>query len=193
MKQDRRFNYTLFSLVFLFLPIQAERIITSSDIARWYLDSDLVITSTLIEQQANLVRSIDTSRTDGYSFKCDILKDKYIVVIDSTLKGFSSRDTIIITTPEYSHNCRKYRITENSGIEIGETGDTIRLSSIEVVPDNCDLGHYYRIGAETKNIILLKSVLEGYETIFVMQGVKDADLLFLKHVSMKGENYFRLD
>lgn len=193
MKRALRFYKILFSLVFVFLPIHGERIITSFDIARWYHDADLVIISTLIEQQTILVRSIDTSSTGGYSIKCDFLKDKYIVVLDSTLKGYSCRDTIIITTPEYSLNCYQYKITENSLIEISETGDTTRLYSVEVMPDNYDSGNYYRIGTETKNIILLNSDREGYETIFVMHGVKDEDLEFLKEVSMKGEKYFLLE
>jgi len=190
LKGTQRFSTILICLVFILLPIYGERIITSFDIARWYLDANLVIISTLIEQKTTHVRSIDTASTGGYSIKCDFLKDKYVVVIDSILKGCTYQDTISIITPEYSINCCKYKITKNAGIEISETGDTTIFSSVEMIPDNYDSGNYFRLGAETKNIIFLKYDRNGYETIYVMRGVNDEDLKFLNEVEMKGEKYF---
>jgi hypothetical protein len=190
MNGDQKFYKILFAFVFIFLPIHGERIITSSDIAKWYLDADLVVVTTLIERQTIPIRSIDTLGAGGYSVKCDFMKDRYMVIIDSTFKGCSSQDTITVTTPEYSLNCHKYRITENSGIEVSETGDTTSLSSVEIIPDNYDSGNYFRLGTETKNIILLNYDREGYETILVMRGAKDEDLEFLNKVSREGEDYF---
>jgi len=59
-----------------------------------------------------------------------------------------------------------------------------------MIPDNYDSGNYFRLGAETKNIIFLKYDRNGYETIYVMRGVNDEDLKFLNEVEMKGEKYF---
>jgi hypothetical protein len=190
LHRTQRFPAILICSVLILLPIYGERIIDSFDIARWYLDANLVVISTLIERKTTHVRSIDTASTDGYSFKCDVLKDKYLVVIDSILKGCSNQDTIAIITPEYSINCCKYKITENAGIMVSATGDTTIMSSVEMIPDNYDSGNYFRLGTETKNIIFLKYDRNGYETIYVMHGVNDEDLQFLNEVEMKGEKYF---
>ena len=81
--------------------IIADRIITSGDIARWYLDADLVVIATLIEKDLIVVRTVDTPTMSEYRTDCDVIIEKYLLHIDSIIKGYSYNDTILVETPEH--------------------------------------------------------------------------------------------
>ena len=190
MKRNPRSCIILFYLIFQLLPVQGQvRIIEVSEIARWYLDADLVVISSLIEKESIHTRSTDRESSGGYSIKCNYWRDQYLVIIDSILKGTLKLDTIAIITPEY-FDCYKYKITENTGFDVSATGDTTFYSTSEMMPDTSELGYYFRLGAESKNIIFLKCVQNTYEIFYVMRGVNERDLKFIKKVELKGESIF---
>jgi hypothetical protein len=183
-----RFYTILILLNLILLPSQSQvRIIEGSEIARWYLDADLVIISTLLEKESIHIRSTDTQTKQDYSLKCNFSKDKYFVVIDSILKGYSDRDTITIITPEYFH-CEKYKISKNESIDI--TGNVDTTYEYEVIPYTSEAGYYFRLGEESRNIVFLKSFQKVYETVYVMHGVNNIGLKFLHEVETKGEKIF---
>ncbi len=180
----------LFYSVFTILSVQGQvRIIQGSEIARWYLDADFVIISSLIEKESIHTRSTDMESSGGYSIKCNYWRDQYLVIIDSILKGTLKLDSIAIITPEY-FDCYKYKITKNTGFDVSATGDTTFHSTNEMIPATFEPGYYFRLGAESKNIIFLKCVQNTYEIIYVMRGVNERDLKFLKKVELKGERIF---
>ncbi len=185
----KSFLFSIF-ILFIFLPIKGERIITDLDIARWYLDADLAVICTDIERNTIHIRTVDTSGLGDYSYKYDLMKDIYTIVIDSILKGHSNLDTILIITPEYSTNNSKYKISQSDNFKVTPEGDTLHFGNITVIPNNYDSFSYLRLGPGNENIVFLKNTGDSFMIIYVMRDVNNERLKFLNDVEKRGEKYF---
>lgn len=64
----------------------AAREITSLDIAKWYLDSDLVLICTVNKINTIFVSRYDSISTDNVIFSYEIIREKYLISIDSIIK-----------------------------------------------------------------------------------------------------------
>ncbi len=188
-KSMKAFLFSIF-ILFIFLPIQGERIITDLDIARWYLDADLAVICTDIERNTIHIRTVDTSGSGDYSYIYDLMKDVYTIVIDSILKGHSNLDTILIITPEYSTNNSKYKISKNDTFKVTPEGDTLHFDKMTIIPNNYGSFSYLRLGPENENIVFLKNTGDSFMIIYVMRDVNNERLKFLNDVKKRGEKYF---
>lgn len=181
-------------LVLLHFSIEfadANRIITSDDIARWYLDANLVAISTLLEIDTILLRTVDTIGMGERRIHYDIVKERYRMHIDSIIKGHSHQDTIIVETPEHPVGCYEYTIKDSGDMHISETGDTMFISVMEMFLTTGCTDSYFKVLNSSASIVFLK-LKDGYfETYYVDNEISERSLSFLREVDAKGEAYFK--
>jgi hypothetical protein len=70
-------------LIILFLPVAAfsARIISQFEIARWYLDADLVIVCSVQKTDTIFVSRFDSLKADGFRIQYDMVQEKYPLLL----------------------------------------------------------------------------------------------------------------
>jgi hypothetical protein len=159
--------------IFLFYPIgKSERIIQLSDIANWYIESDIVLIAgvTWID---TVYTNIDTVNiTPEYFEICMYGQEKYGLRIDSIIKGNYKKDTITVNTPEF---CVK------DSYSVRYSGASINFSEF-------NSGTWYKLKKKDDKIILIKNIIpDRYEVLYSMQK-NSYNLSFLDSVKLYGSN-----
>ena len=116
---------SIFILLFLFYYSgQACRLITNFDIARWYLDADLVLIGTLNHMDSVIVSQFDSLVEDGFHIRYDIIHERCHFSIDSVLKDEllidKTMDTIF--SPDFTAS---YRKEKREFVGMNSNGDSI--------------------------------------------------------------------
>jgi len=181
---------SIFILLFVFCNYgQAARIITSFDIARWYLDADLVLICNVTHTDTNTISKHDTLVEDGYHLRYDILREKYNLSIDSIIKGEQLIDRTMdsIYTPDFMSNYSKLRWKkEFTGFD--SKGDSIFYVTFKMYSDYNDDG-YFRIKSKEKHLVILRKTEIGYVIDFDTEC--DSWILdIIQEVKLKGDDYF---
>ncbi len=180
-------------LCILFLPVVAlsARIISSFEIARWYLDADLVIVCSVQKTDTIFVSRFDSLEADGFRLRYEVVQEKYSIVVDSVLKKTFAEPDLpeIILTPQFPINLSECRITEKIFTGFDENGDSVFLGSVECMHKYYD-DSYFRID-EKKHVVLLNKTDEDH-TIIYSQPVDSIFMEFLATVDEMGESYFNI-
>lgn len=188
-----KYQIILFSLFFVGLSIptkEADRIITEQDIARWYIDSDIVAKSSLIEKEIILIESVDTVNSKYKRVHYDIVKEQYLICVDSIIKGDINQDTFSIETQEYRTGYYEYEIFDSISFEISASGDTTYLNEMVATGWTDYTPSYFRIGNSEKQIVFLEQFGNTYRTVFISQDISVRMIDFLQKVDRLGEDYF---
>ena len=165
----------------------AVRIITSFDIARWYLEADLVLICNVTHADTITISKHDTLVEDGFRLRYDILREKYHLSIDSIIKGEQLIDGTMdsIFTPYFSTQSI-YEKKEFKGLD--SNGDSIFYMTLKMFSDYNDDG-YFRIKSKEKQLVILRKTEIGY----VIDYDTECDswiLDIIQEVKLKGEDYF---
>lgn len=173
------------------------RVITSFDIARWYLDSDLVVSCTVNRIDTMQIRSYDSVGEDSIHRRYDIVREKYSVTLDSIIKGNPTElhfsDTIL--TPEFSINYSAVKYSNNKEfIGIDTKGDSIIESSAEMLSEFCDDSGSFRLQAnKEKHVVILSKTIAGFvPSGFVIDYQTECDegiLKLIAEINEKGKSY----
>jgi hypothetical protein len=179
------------ALLFVFyIAGYGARIISYWDIARWYLDADLVVVGHVTNVKTIIVHKVDSVDFEGFRNKFEVIKEKYTLSIDSVLRGNPTlKGNLEAFTPTFLSNFSRDKETkEFEGLNT--SGDSIFIRRIEV-PDyeNYDDNAYFRLPSDGKCIVILKRNKSDYEIVYQQHYKKDF-LSFLNDVKTKGENYF---
>jgi len=175
-------------LLFVFCNYgQAVRIISNFDIARWYLDADLVLICNVTHTDTITISKHDTLVEDGYHLRYDILREKYNLSIDSIIKGEQLIDGTMdsVFTPYFTTQSI-YEKKEFKGLD--SNGDSIFYVTFKMYSDYNDDG-YFRIKSKEKRLVILRKSEIGYVIDYV-QECDSSILALIKDVKMKGEDYF---
>lgn len=166
---------------------QSVRIITSFDIARWYLDSDLVLICNIKQTNTVTISKHDSLGTDGFRVLYDILREKYQLSIDSIIKGgeFINGTMDTIFTPVFSTTPMRIK-TEFTGLD--SKGDSVFIAYIEI-NETCSDDSYFRIKSQEKHLVILRKTEIGYVIDYETE-CNDITLNLIKEVKLKGEDYF---
>lgn len=181
----------LIVLVILVLAIcntgKACRIITNFDIARWYLDADLVLICNVIHTDTILVHHHDSLVTDGFHEIYDVLREKYHLSVDSIIKSnkltVGTMDTIF--TPLFSTDRIQQKIEFR---ELNENGDSIFIGEVKGFTDFNDYS-YFRIRSMEKQLVMLHQTPLGY-VIDYRTELDPYIMDLISEVNRKGESYF---
>ena len=159
------------------------RIITNFDIARWYLDADVVLICNVNQTDTLTVAKFDSLLADGFHLRYDVLREKYHCSVDSILKGEQTTDTIF--TPEFSSSSRREK-KEFTGFNA--EGDSTFLLTVQYNTDFND-DSWFRIKSAEKRLVILRESEIGY--VIDYQSKCDSSLLnLIQQVELKGEDYF---
>jgi len=166
---------------------QAARIINSFDIARWYLDADLVLICNVTHTDTLKISSYDAIVEDGYHLRYDILREKYHLSIDSIIKGEQSIDGTMdsIFTPYFSTQSI-YEKKEFKGLN--SDGDSIFYMTMKMFSDYNDDG-YFRIKSDKQYLVILRKTEIGY-VIDYKSECDSSTMALIQEIKEKGEDYF---
>lgn len=166
---------------------KACRIITNFDIARWYLDADLVLICNVIHTDTILVHHHDSLVTDGFHEIYDVLREKYHLSVDSIIKSnkltVGTTDTIF--TPLFSTDRIQQKIEFR---ELNENGDSIFIGEVKGFTDFNDYS-YFRIRSMEKQLVMLHQTQLGY-VIDYRTELDPYIMDLISEVNRKGESYF---
>ncbi len=178
-------------LLILFLPVAtfSARIISQFEIARWYLDADLVIVCSAQKTDTIIVSRFDSLKADGFRIQYDRVIEKYHIVIDSILKSSTDAelpDTVF--SQEFTINSREIKIVERIFEGMDENGDSVfsYLTEIKVAPGYDD--SYLRLQDEKYTVILSKK-----DSVYVIDYSTKLETWITKllaEVEEMGESYF---
>ncbi len=186
----RRFLSFIILIFIILTNGQAARVITSFDIARWYLDSDLVLICSVNKIDTIMISEHDSIIEDGYHLRYKTIREKYIVSTDSIIKGDKviAREIDSVFTPLFSTQAIQEK-KEFNGFDI--KGDSTFLNYIQIFR-KLDDNSYFRVKSLlNKYLIILQKTEIGYEINYV--NYCDSWLLdLIKEVKLKGENFFPL-
>jgi hypothetical protein len=167
------------------------RIITDSDIARWYLDADLVLICNVVHTDTTTVSKVDSLVADNYHLTYDIIREKYQLSIDSIIKGEQFIDGTMDTifTPDFSTTAiRKKEVF----VGFDANGDSIIQYWMGIsICCGCGDDNYFRIKSQEKHLVILKKTEIGYVIDYDTEC--DSSILeLIQDVKLRGEDYFNL-
>jgi len=186
---------TYLNLLFLILllPVTAfsERIISQFEIARWYLDADLVIVCSAHKTDTIFVSHFDSLQADGFRIQYDRVIEKHHIEIDSVLKSSAVAelpDTVF--SPEFTVNFSEIKIVERIFEGLDENGDSVFSYVTEIRGHSGYDESYFRI-QDGKNI----AILSKKDSVYVIDYSTRYDTWIvdlLAEVEEMGESYFNI-
>jgi len=182
---------TIILLIFLFvffLGGHSVRIITGFDIARWYLDADLVLICHVKKIDTYTVSKHDSLVDDGFHLRYSTLREQYHISIDSIIKAsqFIDEKMDTILTPNFSTSFVREK-KEFTGFD--SKGDSIFLCQLDMSEDYNDDG-YFRLKSLGKYLVILQKTEIGY-VINYQSECDSITLNLIRDVRLKGEDYFQ--
>lgn len=186
----KRFFIFILLIVLLPFPGNTARIISMFEIARWYLDADLVLICSAQETDTMLICHYDSLKTDGFRLAYDQIREKYHISIDSVLKRSSDVKGLpqTVMTPVFTVNLQEYRIDKKRFTGWDEHGDSVFLNQVEYRGNVGDEDTWFRIGKE-KRVVILRHT--GQDLVIDYAQVCDEHVLRLfSDVEHYGEAFF---
>jgi hypothetical protein len=153
----------------------------SDEMARMYLDADLVILGSAISSRTETLRSWDSLGTDGWTYHHKAMSDVYQVAVDSVLKGDCRGSQIVIHTTQYGGGINRSRFDKIDG-----AGRPMYLGELIDTPDEKD-----SISGRGEQIILLDKQDSVY-TLTLAVSPDESTLAFYRQVQEKGKAYFTM-
>lgn len=169
------------------------RIITSFDIARWYLDSDLVIVCSVNNIDTLSLGCYDSLYADNERIRYNIIQESYYVTVDSIIRNGEKekKTTDKILSQRFRINYSHTKELEKKFDYVDSKGDSIFSCMVEMYMDDCSDNSYFRLGLGKKYVVILSETSAG----FVIDYESEYNESFMKMISeieLKGESYFIL-
>jgi len=188
----KRFFITFLVILLFNYSGQSAKIITSFDIARWYLDSDLVIICTVDESDTILIEKHDTILSNQISESWNVIREKYRISVDSLIKPENKCIDIPaeILTPEFWTNYSKSQLIGKEFMGFDSKGDSIIQYTEQMLDLNRDFDYsYFRMELHQKQLVILRNSSFGY--IIDYHAVCDKNILdLILEMKTKGYSYF---
>jgi hypothetical protein len=170
----------------------SSRLITSLDIANWYLDSDMVIVCTINQIDTILVSHHDTLLDKDKLLHYDIICEKYHITIDSIIKQEKSNTSglDIIISQDFVINNRVTSRNKGKIYTIESNGDTT-FYIMDISTDFLDFSDnsYFRPMLDSSHVVILSETKNGYmidyETV-----CSESILKLIREIKIKGHSYF---
>jgi hypothetical protein len=162
------------------------QIIMETDIARWYLNADLVIVCTANKIDTLYISKFDSTTSDSIQTQYEIVQEKYAITVDSMIKNDDSLiDISCIYSPEIAIN---YSNIKYLGFyELDTNGDSIFRA--RDMSDFCSGDDsYVRLKLNKKQIVMLSKTDYGY--IIDYQCDYNAYIIdLIRKVQKKGQSF----
>ncbi|MBK8805837.1 MAG: hypothetical protein IPO21_03945 [Bacteroidales bacterium] len=177
--------------------LKAARIITGFDVARWYLESDLVLICHTNKIDTLFLSHYDESTPDSLHLTFDLIREIYHITIDSILKPDDNLQGVInsISSQEVSINYSKSKQGEDEYVyTLNKHGDTVGIDTLKTIIMRDDFfydgdDYLFPIDSNKKYIVMLFLSQDGYMISYKAE-VSDSMLELIAEVKAKGETYF---
>ena len=195
-------------LIFGFISIlalnntKAARIITNFDIARWYLDSDLVLICSANKIDTLFLSHHDSNSPDSLRLTYDMIREIYHIETDSVIKPSNNQYVLIdsIFSQDFSINYSKTKQGKDEcTYRLNEHGDTIGVDTLRTMIMYCDDYSdysYFRLENNYKHLVILSLTHHGYMIDYETE-ISDSILELIAEVQRKGQAYiddfFKID
>jgi hypothetical protein len=174
--------------------LKAARIITNIDIARWYLDSDLVLICSSDKIDTLFLSHHDSFSPDSLKLTYDMIREIYYIDTDSVIKSCDNRHILIdsICSQDFSINYSKTKLGEDNYIyRLNELGDTVGIDTLKTMimyNDDYSDNSYFRLQNNKKHLVILSLTQYGYMIDYETE-VSDWILDLIAEVKNKGQAY----
>lgn len=191
----KRLIFLGFLIIYAINNLNAAREITNLDIARWYLDSDIVLICSPFKIDTIFLNHHDSYSSDSIRLTYDMIRETYYINIDSVIKsGDDQHETIeSICSQDFSINYAKTKQGEDNYIfKVNELGDTISISTIKSIlmhNDDFSDNSYFRLENNKKHLVILSLTQHGYVIDYETE-ISDWILNLIAEVQRKGQAYF---
>jgi hypothetical protein len=183
----------IFFVIFLFdYPGQSARIITNFDIARWYLDSDLVLICTINEIVPVLIDKHDTLLSNQIHESWEVIREKYIISMDSIIKTGTPSFEIpnMILTPNFLTNYSKTQTIGKEFSGFDSNGDSTFNAIDRLFNDDAYFDYsYFKLNLNERYLVILNKTELGYVIEYGTICNKSTLDLILE-IKTKGNSYF---
>jgi len=182
-------------LIFLAaINANSARVITNLDIARWYLDSDLVLICSVCKIDTLLLSHYDSLTYDSILLTYDIIQEIYYVDTDSIIKSTTFQHDKIdsIYSQDFSINYTKTKQSDSVLYTVNHSGDTIGADILGIITmfgtDFSD-NSYFRLEMGKKHLVILSLTPNGYVIDYESE-LSQSLFELIKEVNDKGQDYF---
>ncbi len=173
--------------------LKATRIITSLDIARWYLNSDLVLICSPYKIDTLFINHHDSITSDSIRLTFDNIREVYHINIDSIIKPSENRLKLIdsIYSQEFSINYSKTRQSKKLVYRFNNSGDTIGVDTMGIITmfdDDYSDNSYFRLQENKKHIVILSLTQDSYVIDYETE-ISNGILELITEIKNKGQAY----
>jgi hypothetical protein len=183
-----------FISILAFNNLKAARIITNFDIARWYLDSDLVLICSAEKIDTLFLSHHDSYSPDSLRLTYDLIREIYHIETDSVIKSCDNQQVLIdsICSQNFSVNYSKTKQSEENCIyKVNELGDTVAVDTVKTIimySDDYSDNSYFRLEKDKKHLVILSLTQHGYMIDYETE-ISDSILELIAEVKRKGQAY----
>ena len=198
----KRFLIIGFISILVVHNLRAARIITNLDIARWYLDSDLVLICSADRIDTLFLSHHDSFSPESIRMTYDMIREIYHIDIDSVIKPRVDQPILIdsICSQDFSINYGKTQQVEDNYIyRLNELRDTVGVDTLKtIIMSNDDFSDnsYFRLQNNKKHLVILSLTQFGYMINYDTE-ISDWILKLIAEVKNKGQVYidefFKMD
>lgn len=190
----KKISIIAFIIIIAALNIKAARVITSLDIAQWYLDSDLVLICETYKIDTLKLGHHDYYTHDSLRLTHDMIREIYHINIDSIIKSTVNQIDQIdsISSQNFSINYAKTKQSDSIVYKVNNLRDTIGVDTMGIITmfdtDYSD-NTYFRLEPEKKHVVILSFTQNGYVIDYESE-LSDWILELISEVDNKGQSYF---
>jgi hypothetical protein len=197
----KRITIIAYLIIIIAINANATRIISNIDIARWYLDSDLVLICSAYKIDTLYLCHYDSLTHNSLRLTYDIIREIYYINIDSIIKSVTLQHEKIdsIYSQDFSINYAKIKQSESVVYKVNHSGDTIGVDTLGIITmfgtDYSD-NSYFRLDMGKKHLVILSLTPNGYVIDYESE-LSESILKLIKEVHNKGQAYiddfFKMD
>jgi hypothetical protein len=183
-----------FMLILATSNLKSATEITNLDIARWYLDSDLVLICSSYKIDTLYINHHDSYTQDSLRLTYDMIREIYHIETDSVIKPCNSQHVFIdsICSQNFSINYSKTKQGEDNYIyKINALGDTVGVDTFKTIilyNDDYSDNSYFRLEKNKKHLVILSLTQHGYMIDYETE-ISDGILELIDEVKNKGQAY----
>jgi hypothetical protein len=171
--------------------LEGTRIITNFDIARWYLDSDLVLVCNAYKIDTLFLNHHNKYTPDSFLLTYDVVREIYHIDIDSVIKPLNNQYVLVDSI------CSQDFLINYSGSKHGEEyytyninalGDTAHVDTFKVLhicSNEYSDYSYFRIENNKKHLVILSLTEHGYKIDYTTE-ISDWIVTLISEVRDKG-------
>lgn len=163
------------------------------DIARWYLDSDLVLICTTSKTDTTFLNHHESNINDSVRLTYDMIREVYHIDIVSIIKPNETyADSIqTILSQDFSINYSKSQHRESLVYIVNDYGDTIGVDTMGLITmfgvDYSD-NSYFRLQNDKQHLVILSLTEKGFVIDYETE-ISDWIIELIAEVKDKGQSY----